>query len=255
MIACLAALYVSMKFLHRKATDEQHVHRRAPHGGVIASADDDKGHYHVEALADRGHTLKLYTYAEDLEEVLEVEHQILTAQVKCEGGAKTTPVVLMPMPQPRDTDGRTSRFFGKLPQELRGKSLTVHVPGIDLSGRRMIQLDFAVASPEMHGLADDEQEQKLLLSAGGKYTEADIRANGGMTASRKYKGFEANHEIRLRLGERLCPISLTKANRQFTWVVSGKTYVFCCPPCVEEFVRRVKQEPQEIRDPERYVAK
>ena len=48
-------------------------------------------------------------------------------------------------------------------------------------------------------------------------------------------------------------LSLTKANRKFTWVVGGKTYVFCCPPCVEEFVRRAKEQPQEIKDPEMYV--
>jgi hypothetical protein len=130
----------------------------------------------------------------------------------------------------------------------------VHVPGIDLAGRRF-KLDFAVASPEIRGLADDEQEEKLLLSAGGKYTEADIRANGGMTASRRYKGFDANHDARPRPGERVCPVSLIQANRQFTWIVSGQSYLFCCPPCVEEFVRRAKREPEGIKAPEMYVKK
>jgi hypothetical protein len=250
----LGALYVAAKLMQPEHTDGQHVHHPAPHGGVIASAGDEEGHYHVEALADRGHTIKFYTYGENLDDVLEVEHQIVTAQVKREGDAETTPVVLMPMPQPLDADGNTSRFFCKLPKKLRGKPLTVHVPGIDFAGRRF-PLDFTVASPEMHGSGDEEQEENVLLFAGGKYTDADIRANGGMTASHKYKVFEVNHDDKPRRGERLCPISRTKANQQLAWVIGGKSYVFCCPPCIQEFVRQAKQEPREIKDPESYVKK
>jgi hypothetical protein len=257
VIVGIVALYLGVKLLHRHAADGGHAHQASPHGGVVVSTGDDDGHYHLEALVGQGSILKLYTYAEDVEELLKVESQILTAHVKPEGGAETTPVVLMPMPQSGDGEGKTSRFFGKLPKELRGKALSVHVPGIDLAGRRF-PLDFTVAVPEGHGggRADrGEEEEKLLLSAGGKYTEADIQANGGTTASRRYKGIQASHDARPRLGEKLCPVSLTKANREFAWVVGGKTYVFCCPPCVEEFVRRAKEQPQLIKEPEAYVKK
>jgi hypothetical protein len=245
-----AVLYLAVKFIRRNA-DEHHAHRPAPHGGVIASAGNEDAHYHVEALLDRGHTLKLYTYGEDVDEVLRVEHQILTVQAKAEAGAESTPLVLMPMPQSGDPEGKTSRFFGKLPQELWGKPLTVHVPGIDLAGRQL-PLDFTITHPERQGdgfPGKGDEEGKLLLSPGGKYTEADVQANGGMPASRKYKGLRASHDVRPRPGERLCPVSLTKANREFIWVVGGNSYAFCCPPCIEEFVWQAKEQPREIREP------
>jgi hypothetical protein len=253
----LAALYLAVNLLRREAADKDHLHRPAPHGGIIASVGDDDGHYHVEALVDRGHTLKLYTYGEDADEVLEVEHQVFTVQAKPEGDAEPTPLVLMPMPQASDGEGKTSRFFGKLPAALRGKPLTVHVPGIDLAGRRF-QLDFTATSPKEHGhgLPDGgDEEAKLLMSPGGKYTDADIQANGRLTASRRYQGLPVSHDAKPRPGDKLCPVSLTRANREFTWVVGGKTYPFCCPPCVEEFVRRAKEAPEDIKDPEVYVKK
>ncbi len=251
----LTALYLGVSFFRKEAPDGDHAHQRAPHGGVIVSTGDDGAHYHVEALVERGSTLKLYTFGEDLDETLRVDHQILTAQVKSDGGAEPIPVVLMPMPQSGDGEGKASRFFGKLPEALRGKPLTVHVPAFDLAGRQF-QLDFTVNGPEKHGggLPDrGDAEEMFLLSVGGKYTQADIQANGGMTPSRRYSGFEADHDAKPRRGQRLCPISLTKANRKCSWNVNGKTYVFCCPPCIEEFVKRAKHEPQEINDPGMYV--
>ena len=35
----------------------------------------------------------------------------------------------------------------------------------------------------------------------------------------------------------------------------GKTYEFCCPPCVDEFVRMAKETPDQIKAPEMYVKK
>ena len=44
----------------------------------------------------------------------------------------------------------------------------------------------------------------------------------------------------------------TKANPKFPWIIDGKTYEFCCPPCVQEFVALAKEKPGEIKDPESY---
>jgi hypothetical protein len=245
-------LGVAIRVFRKEPADQEHAHRPAPHGGVLASAGDDGGHYHVEALVDRGHTLKLYTYGADVDDVLRIEHQVFTVQVKAEADAELTPLDVMPMPQSGDAEGKTSRFFGKLPQRLWGKSLTVHVPGIDLAGRRLA-LDFTIASPEKPGAGPGDEEGKLLLSPGGKYSEADVQANGGILASHKYQGLQAKHDVRPRPGERLCPVTRTKANREFTWFVGGNSYEFCCPPCIEEFVWRAKEQPGEVRDPGDYV--
>lgn len=97
------------------------------------------------------------------------------------------------------------------------------------------------------------EEEKLLLTPGGLYTAADVVANGNTTASRKYKGLRANHDAKPMPGERICPITQSKANPDCTWVVGGATYEFCCPPCIDEFVRRAKEQPQKIKPPEKYV--
>jgi len=50
-------------------------------------------------------------------------------------------------------------------------------------------------------------------------------------------------------GDRICPISKTKANPTFVWIVGGKSYTFCCPPCIDEFVKTAKEKPDRIKDP------
>ena len=101
----------------------------------------------------------------------------------------------------------------------------------------------------------DTEEQKLYLTPGGKYTEADIQANGNRVASVQFKGLKARHDVKPQPGDKLCPISQTKANPQFSWVVGGQTYEFCCPPCVDEFITLAKEKPEEIMSPEFYQQK
>ena len=103
-------------------------------------------------------------------------------------------------------------------------------------------------------VADDE-ESKLYLTPGGIYTVADIEANGNRTASQKFKSLRAEHDLKPRSGDKICPITLTKASPKFSWIVGGKTYEFCCPPCVDEFVGLAKNEPGKILAPEEYRKK
>jgi len=109
-----------------------------------------------------------------------------------------------------------------------------------------------------HGLpakVADDDERKLYMTPKGKYTEADIKANGDVVASAKFKGLKANHNLKSKTGENICPITLTKANPKFSWVIDAKTYEFCCPPCVDEFVALAKDKPDEIKPPEFYRQK
>jgi hypothetical protein len=110
-----------------------------------------------------------------------------------------------------------------------------------------------VPSPAMPRQAAEEEERALYLTPGGRYTEADIRANGNTTASRRFRGFQARHDFNPRPGDRLCPITRTKANPKCRWIIGGRTYEFCCPPCVGEFVRLAKENPDQIERPEAYA--
>jgi hypothetical protein len=140
-------------------------------------------------------------------------------------------------------------FMGKLPEDLWGKAVTLTVP-ITINGERFrfrvtskpVEHDDGPMSVKVSG-AD---EKKLYLTPGGKYTVADIAANGNTTPSQKFEGIKSSHNAKPKAGDKICPISETKANPKFTWVVGGTPYQFCCPPCIDEFLQKAKEHPEEI---------
>ena len=236
--------------------DGEHAHKPGGHGGIIVEIGRDN--YHAEAVFEKGGTLKVYLLGKDEARVQEVESQVLTGYAKPDGGAEATPFTLRPVPQPGDTDGKTSQFVGKLPQELWGKKVEVTVPSITIAGERFrfgFKSSTETHDEDMPARMAEEEERSLYLTPGGKYTAEDIKANGGQTASEKFRGQMASHDLKPRPGDKICPITLTKANSKFVWVVSGKTYEFCCPPCVDEFVQTAKEHPEAIKEPQEYVKK
>jgi hypothetical protein len=234
-----------------------HGHAPGQHGGVIVDIGADK--YHAEPVFEKGGLLRLHMLDQDETKVLEVDAQPVTAYVKAPGDAEAESIVLRPDPLPDDTKGKTSRFIAQLPRALAGKKVQVTVPSIRIGGERLRM--FFESSPDNkddHGMpakVADDQERKLYLTPGGKYTAADIQANGNRTASEAFKGVKAEHDLKPKAGDKLCPITLTKASATFTWVVGGKRYEFCCPPCVDEFLTLAKEKPGEVKDPEFYVKK
>lgn len=234
--------------------DGDHPHDPAAHGGVIVALEGDRDdHYHVEALLEQGGVLKLFTFGEEVTKVVEVESQVLTARFKTTG-AEEVSVLLMPVPRPSDTPGKTSHFSGKVPPSLIGKPLVVSVASLKIAGKEF-PVNFEIKSPahDHEVPSPTEDEEKLYLTPGGKYTERDIAANGNLTVSRKYEGFKAEHGAKPEKGDRLCPVSRMKADAWCAWIVGEKSYQFCCPPCIEEFVKRAKHRPEEVKDPEQYV--
>jgi YHS domain-containing protein len=242
---------------HAKPAEDDHAHKPGQFGGIIVPIGSDS--YHAEAVFEKGGVLRLYTLGKDESKVLEVEVQTLSAYAKPDGGTESQPFELKPQPQPGDKPGTTSLFVGTLPKDLWGKSVEVTVVNLKIGGERF-RLGFK-SSPQGHAAADmpakrtDGEEAKLYLTPGGKYTEADIKANGKLTASRKFKGVKAEHNLNPRPGEPICPVTLTKASPKFTWVIDGKPYQFCCPPCVDEFVQLAKEKPDEVKEPSEYVQK
>ena len=240
--------------LSAKPTEEDHAHKPGSHGGIIIPIGSDS--YHAEAVIEKGGDFRLLTLGKDESRIQEVDVQPIKAYVKVVGQPDATPVELTATPQDGDSAGKTSQFVGLLPEELRGQPLDVTIPNIRINGERFrigFTTQTAVHQEEMPAGLPAVEEQTLYLSPGGKYTEADIRANGNMTASQKFKGVISSHDMKPKPGDRICPITLTKANPKFTWVIDGKPYQFCCPPCVDEFVKTAKQQPDEVKTPETYV--
>lgn len=236
--------------------NEEHGHKEGANGGIIVPVGRDS--YHAEAIFDKAGPVRLFMLGKDETKIQEVDAQTLTAFVKEEGASEFVEFHLQPKPQPGDTQGTTSLFVGVLPAELRGKVVEVTVPTINVKGERFRFGFKSVAEKHGDDMPDKvagEEERKLYLTPGGKYTEADIKANGGVTASQKYKGAMAKHDMKPKSGDKICPITETKANPKFIWVIGGSKYEFCCPPCVDEFVKLAKEHPEEIKDPKDYVKK
>lgn len=237
------------------SASEEHGHQAGAHGGMIVSLGRDS--YHVEAIVTDKGEIRLYTLGNDESRIQDVEVQDLVAYVKPEGGADSTSIDVKPQPQPGDAPGKASLFVGQLPSELIGKNIDVTIPNITIGGERF-RLGFTNKSDEhgkeeMPGKVSNEAERELYLTPGGAYTQADIEANGNVTVSQKFATFMAAHDLHPKIGDKICPITLTKANPKCSWIVGGKTYEFCCPPCVDEFVKLAKSKPEDVKQPEFYV--
>ncbi|MBL8818444.1 MAG: hypothetical protein JNL58_20625 [Planctomyces sp.] len=233
---------------------EEHPHKPGSHGGIIIPIGSDS--YHAEAVIETNGSLRLLMLGKDETRIQEVDVQPVKAYVKVVGDPSTTPIDLVAVPQDGDSADKTSQFVGELPEAFRGKQLDVTIPNLRIAGERF-RVGFTTVtedhSSEMPGSLPVDDERQLYLTAGGKYSEADIKANGSVTASQKFKGIKSMHDAKPKPGDRICPISMTKANPDFTWIIDGKPYQFCCPPCVDEFVKMAKERPEELQDPDTFI--
>lgn len=239
-------------------SDTEHGHKAGAHGGIMVSLGRDS--YHVEAVVESDGTIRLYTLGKDETRVIDVESQSMKGFVKAEGDADSKSIAFEPSPQDGDAENKTSLFVGKLPSELIGRKLDVTIPNIRIAGERF-RLGFQSGqeshgdSPEMPDKLAAGAEKELYLTPGGWYTSADIIANGSVTASQKFKGIKSEHDMKPKVGDRLCPISGTKANPKFAWIIDGKSYEFCCPPCVDEFLTSAKSSKDPLPDPGSFIKK
>lgn len=230
--------------------------KASAHGGVMVEIGEDIAH--AEAVFEADGTVRLYLLAKDAKAVLEVDAKPFEAFVKPDGATSATRFEFAPSPQSGDTTGKASLFVGKLPPAAVGQPVGVSVPNLRVGTDRFrVGFHSPEASPHdsMPAKLADAEAEKLFSTAGGLYSEADIRANGTKPPAEKFKGIKSKHDLEAKPGDKICPISETLANPQFTWVIGGKTYEFCCTPCIEEFVTEAKEKPQNVKPPEAYRKK
>src|SRR5262245_46298300 len=233
-----------------KQADEQasHGHDEGPHGGPLAEWGD--GEYHAEFTVNHDtREAIVYILGADAKQPAPINADKLTLSIK----QPLRQVELKPLPHANDPKGLSSRFAARHDVLAAEKQFSGSISGV-VNGKPYIG-DFQEKPHEGgHGpSAADPKETALFLTPGGAYTQADIKANGNVVPSVKYKGFRSAHDFKPKKGDRICPITLTKANDKLTWIVNGKTYEFCCPPCLEEFVQMAKERPGELKNPEDYV--
>ena len=248
------------KKAEKTAKKDDHGHGTAPHGGTIF----ELGKSHAEFVVDHGKKqVTVYILSEDLKENDPISATKLLLSIK----SPSFQADLIAAPQAGDPKGKSSRFvathdnFAK-EQEFEG-TISVEIDGKPYLGdfkEAEHKEDKKTMKPvDDHGravvVAPAGSEADVYLTPGGIYTAADIKANGNTTVSAKYKGLKVSHDIKPIGGDKLCPITLTKSNANLTWVIGGKKYEFCCPPCVEEFVTLAKIMPNEVKAPETYIKK
>jgi YHS domain-containing protein len=228
----------------------------AAHGGVMVEIGDQVAH--AEAVFEADGSVRLYLLGKDAQAVLEIDAKPFEAFAKPDGGTSAEKFEFIPTPQPGDTAGKASLFVGKLPASVNGKPVGVSMPNLRVGADRY-RVGFhspeATSHDVMPAKRTDDAAGKLFGTAGGLYTADDIKVNGTRTPDEKYKGIRAKHDAEPKAGDKICPISETLANPQFTWVIGGKTYEFCCTPCIEEFVSTAKEKPENVKPPGAYRKK
>ena len=234
-----------------------HDHEIGPHGGIIVAINDDDPHYHAEFKMEDDGRIRVFLSAEKPEQVVEVKPQIMIARAMVPGDGEARSIVLRPAEVMSAEPKNTSQFWGRITPDLVGRKFTLKVEGLEIENRKF---DFAVASGEASDAPERSQaaaafERDLVLKPRGAYTQEDINASGRDIPSLKYKDVRTRHSTRPKRGDRLCPVSRIKADARITWVVRGKTYQFCCPPCVVDFVALAKDRPDDIVAPEDLVSK
>jgi hypothetical protein len=240
----------------KPTSNEDHEHEPGLHGGNIVELS---GHnYHIEAVFEKGGVLRLFTYGKNEEVPYQVEVQTLKAYAKFDGETEATPFELEAKPQEGDDPNTTTQFVGQLPAAAVGKSVDVSIPTFRIGKERFrVAFQNAVkhADHDMPGKVADSEEAKLYLTPDGKYTTEDIKANGNVLPSVKFKGMKSDHNAMPVAGDKICPISKTKANPAFAWTINGEVYTVCCPPCLDELVQLAKDKPAELLPPGEYVQK
>jgi YHS domain-containing protein len=258
---------VSIQGGEKRGGQEDHGHREGPNGGVVF----ELGKYHAEFNVDHGNkTCAVLVLSGDENNLTPVavsatEFTLSTKPTKTKEG-KAVPSITITLLPADAMGGRASRFVGTDPG--LGNVALFQGTVIGLIDGKPSQGEFKEGEHAENGKASgpsdahgrpaakgDAKEADVYLKPGGVYTDADIKANGNTTVSIKYKDLKISHDIKPVTGDRLCPITLTKANSDLKWVIGGKTHTFCCPPCVEEFVTLAKTKPEEIKAPDTYIKK
>jgi len=242
------------KTLQSKPADHEHPHVAGVHGGIVIPIGSDS--YHAEAVIEKDGQFRLLTLGADETRIQEVDVQAVKAYVKAVGETNATPIEMKAVPQDGDASGKTSQFVGQLPESAIGKAIDVTIPNLRI-GTERFRVGFTTAVQQhdnaMPAAVSGAEEQKLYFTPGGKYTQADIDANGSLSAGAKFRGLMTKHDMAPMPGDFICPVTFTKANPKVDWQIDGKKYLFCCPPCVDEFVRMAKEEPDSLKEPEDYV--
>ena len=253
LTAIAGVVLIGSQLIHLRRGD--HVHPPAPHGGPVVALGRGEDHYHAELVVEPSGAARLYTLGKELADSVPAESQFIVAKVRPAGSGEDHEFVFRPDPGAVAADGRATAFLGRLPGDAVAARVTIRVKGLRIRGEAFdFEVNWDAGRPDEEVRAAYEADQRrIYLTAGGKYTEADIASSARTTASVKYRGHRAAHSEAARPGERVCPITGFRAVAALVWRIAGEVYLFCCQPCIDEFVLLAKDRPGDVRPPGDYV--
>jgi len=235
------------------------------HMGLV---DVGNGRHHLQLVRNGRRELLLFLSGADPSIPAETAAESIIAYISGAPDSESVQIQFEPSPTAGDSPGQTSQWIAQLPDTFVQPSLHLIAPTLVVDRERYrVTVHLAAGSAPNHSTnagshAEDaampekvkmDAEMELYLTPGGAYTEADIAANGHITASQKFVGFRADHDTSPKSGDRICPITDTKANPECAWIIGGQEYLFCCPPCVDEFVAKAKADPGSVKPPSAYI--
>ncbi|WP_166825814.1 hypothetical protein [Thalassoroseus pseudoceratinae] len=252
----VASLLLSLWILTRFFPSDQYevADEHPPVGSGVPRLSLAEGRYHLDLVMEDDGRIRLYTLGADPTQVFAVDQQNLTAHFKADQQNSQETITLNPAPQPGDPPGTTSCFSGTLSSKDMNAAISATIPNLHIRGHRYHAIfELTDHGVKMPGSVSEQEARDLYLSPAGKYTWEDIRRNGHTTASQKYRSFKPKHDPRPKPGDTICPVTQTKANPDCTWVINRDVYQFCCPPCIDEYVRLAKEHPEQLQAPETFI--
>jgi hypothetical protein len=255
-------LLAALAFLSRVPAQDQakptdkHDHGEGPHKGALAEWGEEE--YHVEFTVDhKAQQVTVYVLDGSAKKAkpIDAKELILTLKLK-----PAVTMKLQPSRQASDPPDRSSCYVGKHAALAKEQDFEGTISG--KVGNKPYSGDFKEkphGGPEKQGKSNNpkdrpgEREAALFLTPGGIYTAADIKKNGNVVPSVKFKGMAWAHDDDLKSGDKVCPVTANKADPQCQWYVNGQKYLFCCPPCLEKFVGWAKTQPEKVKPPDQYV--
>lgn len=223
-----------------------HEHKIGPNGGLVAGVGlDDK--LHVELVMNT-QNLIFYILGEDEKTPVEIPAVLMTAMSRNTDDFEQTPVIPATIafndPNKPFVSSKTDiAFVGNLPKfNPTNVSLKLNVG----QQRYTVQWDL------MPTAKPTGEEADICLKPGGIYTLEDIKANGNIVPSSKYKGFIANH-IHPSKGEWICPITGSRGDERCWWIINNEKYYFCCPPCCVNAIQMAKNNTGQLKPAKEYI--
>lgn len=228
------------------SSGRDHPHEKGPHGGIVIAINQEEPHYHAEVVVEDSGRMKLFLFGKDIDTEVAVKPQVFVALVKSDHASQGTSMIF----RPSSMADKTPHFIGRLLPSQVHRHLEVSIDRLEIADRTF---SFRFKLPGQHGHGAESgdaeaYEKQVLLTPAGNYTVADIKASGGVTASDKFASIQVVHHLQAQASDKLCPLSRVKADPRITWVMDGKTYSFCCPQCVVEFVELAKERPEAVLD-------